>query len=222
MLCFRCRRLAAVAVRKLPTALARPARPLSTGLTSTSRFLPAASHAAAPRQAFTHRYSTEAAASPSAGDRPAAEEHQPAAEESQPASEEPQPAPEEAQSAPEEPQPAPGEPQPAPEEPQPAPEKPDYFNEAESAVWDKLVAEFCPTELMVQDISGGCGSMYGIEIASDKFRGLSSLKQQRLVNAVLGDKIKEWHGLQLRTKVPSDLKQAGGPRRQGRGLQGKR
>ncbi|KAI1631560.1 hypothetical protein F4809DRAFT_646279 [Biscogniauxia mediterranea] len=67
------------------------------------------------------------------------------------------------------------------------PEKPDYFDDAESDIWDALVAEFSPTELTVQDISGGCGSMYGIEIASDKFRGVNMLKQQRMVNAVLGD-----------------------------------
>ncbi|KAI1312076.1 bola-like protein [Xylaria venustula] len=82
------------------------------------------------------------------------------------------------------------------------PEKPDYLNDAESAIWDKLTAEFSPTELMVQDISGGCGSMYGIEIASEKFRGANMLKQQRMVNAVLGDEMKSWHGVQLRTRIP--------------------
>ncbi|KAH8674303.1 bola protein [Xylariales sp. PMI_506] len=83
------------------------------------------------------------------------------------------------------------------------PEKPDYLNDAESAIWDKLAAEFTPTELVVQDISGGCGSMYGIEIASEKFRGTNMLKQQRMVNAALGDEMKGWHGVQLRTRVPS-------------------
>ncbi|KAI1760670.1 bola-like protein [Hypoxylon sp. FL1150] len=82
------------------------------------------------------------------------------------------------------------------------PEKPDYLDDAESAIWDKLAAEFAPTELMVQDISGGCGSMYGIEIASEKFRDANMLKQQRMVNAALGDQMKGWHGVQLRTKVP--------------------
>jgi BolA-like protein 3 len=84
-----------------------------------------------------------------------------------------------------------------------SPEKPDYLDNAESEIWDKLAAEFAPTELMVQDVSGGCGSMYGIEIASEKFRGANMLKQQRMVNAVLGDQMKSWHGVQLRTKVPS-------------------
>lgn len=83
------------------------------------------------------------------------------------------------------------------------PEKPDYLDAAESEIWDRLTAEFSPTELTVQDISGGCGSMYGIEIASEKFRGTNMLKQQRMVNAVLGDQMKSWHGVQLRTKVPA-------------------
>ncbi|KAH9989300.1 bola-like protein [Xylariaceae sp. FL0662B] len=81
-------------------------------------------------------------------------------------------------------------------------EKPDYLDDGESAIWDQLTAEFSPTELMVQDISGGCGTMYGIEIASAKFQGTTMLKQQRMVNAVLGDRMKRWHGVQLRTKVP--------------------
>ncbi|KAL8349038.1 hypothetical protein RB601_002093 [Gaeumannomyces tritici] len=83
-----------------------------------------------------------------------------------------------------------------------APAKPDYLNEAETVIWDRLVAEFAPAELAVQDISGGCGSMYGIEISSESFRGHGMLKQQRMVNAVLADLMKEWHGVQLRTRVP--------------------
>lgn len=82
------------------------------------------------------------------------------------------------------------------------PEKPTYLSEGESQIWDILLAEFTPTELVVQDISGGCGSMYGIEVCSEKFRGLNMLKQQRLVNAALGDLLKEWHGVQLKTRVP--------------------
>lgn len=46
--------------------------------------------------------------------------------------------------------------------------------------------------------------MYGIEVESEKFRGLGILKQQRLVNAVLKEKMDRegWHGVQIRTKVP--------------------
>ncbi|KAK1991881.1 bola-like protein [Colletotrichum falcatum] len=81
-------------------------------------------------------------------------------------------------------------------------EKPDHLDAAESTIWDKLVAEFAPSELAVQDVSGGCGSMYAIDITSAKFKGANMLKQQRMVNAVLGDMMKEWHGVQLRTKAP--------------------
>lgn len=81
-------------------------------------------------------------------------------------------------------------------------EKPDFLDEAESVIWDRLAQEFNPVELVVQDISGGCGSMYGIEISSEKFRGANMLKQQRMVNAVLGDLLKGWHGCQLKTRVP--------------------
>ncbi|KAH0423919.1 BolA-like protein [Colletotrichum camelliae] len=84
----------------------------------------------------------------------------------------------------------------------PALEKPDHLDAAESTIWDKLVAEFSPSELIVQDVSGGCGSMYAIDITSAKFKGANMLKQQRMVNAVLGDMMKQWHGVQLRTKAP--------------------
>ena len=92
----------------------------------------------------------------------------------------------------------------APQEAAPsgAPEKPKYLSEGESQVWDILTAGLAPTQLVVQDISGGCGSMYGIEVTSEKFRGLGMLKQQRLVNATLGDLVKQWHGVQLKTRVP--------------------
>ncbi|KAI1748299.1 bola protein [Xylaria castorea] len=55
---------------------------------------------------------------------------------------------------------------------------------------------------MVQDISSSCGSIYGIEIASEKFRGANMLKQRRMVNAALGNEIKGWHSVQLRTRTP--------------------
>ncbi|KAK1833665.1 bola protein [Podospora conica] len=87
--------------------------------------------------------------------------------------------------------------------PAPAPlVKPADLTEGESQVWDKVVAELAPVELQVQDVSGGCGSMYAIDVSSEQFRGLNMLKQQRLVNTVLADMVKQWHGVQLRTRVP--------------------
>lgn len=60
------------------------------------------------------------------------------------------------------------------------------------------------TSVLVRDISGGCGSMYAIDIASSRFRGLNLLAQQRLVNRALGDQVKQWHGVQIRTSVPPE------------------
>jgi BolA-like protein 3 len=45
--------------------------------------------------------------------------------------------------------------------------------------------------------------MYAVNITSGKFVGLPMVKQHRLVNEVLGDRIKTWHGMQLRTKIPA-------------------
>ncbi|TIA32431.1 bola-like protein [Aureobasidium pullulans] len=81
-------------------------------------------------------------------------------------------------------------------------EAPDYLDEKELHIFQKLNVELEPTKLEVQDVSGGCGSMYALDIVSSKFKGLSVIKQHRLVNAVLKDEIKGWHGVQLKTKAP--------------------
>jgi len=81
-------------------------------------------------------------------------------------------------------------------------EPPEYLSDSERKVFDKIKAGLQPSKLEVQDISGGCGSMYGIEIVSEQFAGLPVIKQHRLVNKVLGDEMKEWHGVQLKTRAP--------------------
>lgn len=83
----------------------------------------------------------------------------------------------------------------------PALEKPADLDAEESAIWDKLVESLAPTALNVRDVSGGCGSMYAIDVVSPAFKGVGLLKQQRMVNSVLGERVKAWHGLQLRTKA---------------------
>ncbi|KAK0622368.1 bola protein [Immersiella caudata] len=80
--------------------------------------------------------------------------------------------------------------------------KPDELTEGESEVWDTIVRELEPTQLAVQDVSGGCGSVYAVDVSSERFRGLNMLKQQRLVNSALGELVKQWHGVQIRTRVP--------------------
>ncbi|PWN36253.1 bola-like protein, partial [Meira miltonrushii] len=69
----------------------------------------------------------------------------------------------------------------------------------EKDIEDILRKEFAPKQMQVQDVSGGCGSFYSIVIVSSKFKGITTVKAHRLVNAALKDIIKEIHGLQLRT-----------------------
>ncbi|KAG0683828.1 BolA-like protein 3 [Pichia californica] len=78
---------------------------------------------------------------------------------------------------------------------------PTYLNPAEKHIYEKLETELEPVILDVQDVSGGCGSMYAINIICEKFNGISMIKQHRLVNSILKDEIAGWHGLQLKTKA---------------------
>ncbi|EHN03851.1 YAL046C-like protein [Saccharomyces cerevisiae x Saccharomyces kudriavzevii VIN7] len=73
----------------------------------------------------------------------------------------------------------------------------------EKMITDKLQLELEPEVCRVQDVSGGCGSMFAISVTSKKFNGLSLIKQHQLVNRILKDDISRWHGLQLTTRKPS-------------------
>ncbi|KAK6621168.1 hypothetical protein RUM43_011474 [Polyplax serrata] len=56
----------------------------------------------------------------------------------------------------------------------------------------------------VVDVSGGCGSMYEVFVESIEFKGLSMVKQHRLINETLKEDIKKMHGLRIQTKVPDE------------------
>ncbi|SPO31895.1 related to AIM1  len=75
----------------------------------------------------------------------------------------------------------------------------DESTEGEQKIREILTAKFNPSVLKVQDVSGGCGSFYAIQLSSKAFQGLSTVKAHRMVNAELKDVIKDIHGLQLRT-----------------------
>ena len=45
--------------------------------------------------------------------------------------------------------------------------------------------------------TGGCGSFYAITIASQSFKGLSIVKQHKLVTETLKQEIEGIHGLQV-------------------------
>ncbi|KAJ2960838.1 hypothetical protein NQZ79_g3844 [Umbelopsis isabellina] len=73
------------------------------------------------------------------------------------------------------------------------------LTEGERHIYNKLTNELTPLRLQVADVSGGCGSMYAIDIASSQFKGLSVVKQHRKINEILKEEIKGMHGLQLKT-----------------------
>ncbi|KAG2172387.1 hypothetical protein INT43_004929 [Umbelopsis isabellina] len=70
------------------------------------------------------------------------------------------------------------------------------LTEGERHIYNKLTNELTPLRLQVADVSGGCGSMYAINIASAQFKGMSVVKQHRKINEILKEEIKEMHGLQ--------------------------
>ncbi|CAA7260254.1 unnamed protein product [Cyclocybe aegerita] len=76
---------------------------------------------------------------------------------------------------------------------------PPGLSEGEQHIYAKLTEKFAPSQLQVQDVSGGCGSFYAITIASEAFKGLPIVKQHKLVNETLKAEIKDIHGLQLKT-----------------------
>ncbi|KAI9207237.1 bola protein, partial [Polychytrium aggregatum] len=78
------------------------------------------------------------------------------------------------------------------------PPHPDY-NSGERLLHEKLAVQLNPTKLRVDDISGGCGSMYAVEVESSAFKGLTVVKQHRLVTEILKDDIKGMHGIRIKT-----------------------
>ncbi|EIW82483.1 bola-like protein [Coniophora puteana RWD-64-598 SS2] len=76
------------------------------------------------------------------------------------------------------------------------------LSDGERNIHNKLLEKFSPTDLAVQDVSGGCGTFYAIKIASESFKGLSIIKQHRLVTQTLKAEIEGIHGLQIKTEVP--------------------
>ncbi|KAF8974676.1 bola protein [Flammula alnicola] len=71
--------------------------------------------------------------------------------------------------------------------------------EGEQLIYQKLTDKFEPSQLQVQDVSGGCGSFYAITISSQAFKGLPIVKQHKLVTETLKKEIEGIHGLQIKT-----------------------
>mmetsp|Transcript_98675 Transcript_98675/g.175691 ORF Transcript_98675/g.175691 Transcript_98675/m.175691 type:complete len:133 (-) Transcript_98675:8-406(-) len=72
----------------------------------------------------------------------------------------------------------------------------------EASVAERLSAALDARSCEVTDRSGGCGASFNIAIESEKFRGQSKLKCQRMVQDVIRDEIAKWHAVTIQTKVP--------------------
>ena len=71
----------------------------------------------------------------------------------------------------------------------------------ESRMESLLAKALDASSVTVKDISGGCGSMYKVEIESPKFTGVPLVKQHKMVTKVLKSEISEMHGLTISTKA---------------------
>ncbi|VVC98244.1 unnamed protein product [Leptidea sinapis] len=60
------------------------------------------------------------------------------------------------------------------------------------------------TYVSIQDISGGCGAMFEISIEAKEFRGLTRVKQHRLVTDSLKTEIAEMHGIRIHTNPTTE------------------
>ncbi|CAH0473183.1 unnamed protein product [Peronospora belbahrii] len=70
---------------------------------------------------------------------------------------------------------------------------------AEQAMQLALQKQLDAVHVKVTDVSGGCGSMFDVQVVSAQFIGQSRVKQHRLVNEILKEEIKSMHGLTIRT-----------------------
>ncbi|KAJ2162695.1 hypothetical protein GGF46_000420 [Coemansia sp. RSA 552] len=76
------------------------------------------------------------------------------------------------------------------------------LTEGEQHIYDKLHQALNPTKLSVADTSGGCGSMYVVDIQAECFRGLSRVKQTQKVNGLLKEELKNMHGMRVLCSIP--------------------
>ncbi|ORX33732.1 bola protein [Kockovaella imperatae] len=74
----------------------------------------------------------------------------------------------------------------------------------EKRMEEKLRKEFNPTRLGIQDTSGGCGSFFNIDIESEKFVGMTKVKQHKAVQNAIKEEIEGMHGVSLRTSPPGE------------------
>jgi stress-induced morphogen len=77
-------------------------------------------------------------------------------------------------------------------------------SQAEQKLIDMLKKRFPDAKIVdVNDISGGCGSMYEVYVETNEFKNIKKVKQHQIINQVLESEIKNnMHGLRIYTGIP--------------------
>ncbi|KAJ2726362.1 hypothetical protein GGI07_000677 [Coemansia sp. Benny D115] len=71
------------------------------------------------------------------------------------------------------------------------------------------------THIEVEDVSGGCGSMFNLLIVSDEFKNLMRLKKHKMVHQALGDTMKDLHALSLKLYTVEEYEKISKPEDEG-------
>ncbi|XP_043473299.1 bolA-like protein 3 [Leptopilina heterotoma] len=75
--------------------------------------------------------------------------------------------------------------------------------EAEQKMINILKNKFPEAKVVeVTDVSGGCGAMFEVSVIAPEFKGLTTVKQHRIINEALKEEIKDMHGIRIHTSIP--------------------
>lgn len=77
-----------------------------------------------------------------------------------------------------------------------------FASVAETAIEEKLQKALTVKAVKVRDTSGGCGTMFEINVTAEEFRSKSIVQQHKLVTKALQSDISQWHGFTMLTSAP--------------------
>eukprot|EP01025_Chloroclados_australasicus_P065149 TRINITY_DN8833_c0_g3_i1.p2 TRINITY_DN8833_c0_g3~~TRINITY_DN8833_c0_g3_i1.p2 ORF type:complete len:114 (-),score=10.65 TRINITY_DN8833_c0_g3_i1:670-1011(-) len=83
-----------------------------------------------------------------------------------------------------------------------------YFSQeiahTELEVEQKLRQNLDIIDIKAKDISGGCGTMFSIQVEANDFKGKNTVQQHAMIYKVFKKELADqWHGVELSTKAPS-------------------
>lgn len=79
------------------------------------------------------------------------------------------------------------------------------FNFSSKSILENLIkSNLKVTKLSIEDVSGGCGQAFKVEVASSDFKNKSLIKQHQLLNEILKEELKDIHSITYKTSVAED------------------